>query len=183
MQETEQSSFCLASQRSPGVADLALSENWAQEGMGTTARGVDVIITRLTDPKISSLKLQTLCLCPCLLGWRLSRTVREVWLGETAENSCHWWLVWWTSSWGGSAAQSDFVVKVYDPKLPNSEDTLDAWVDWFTRPIKTCNLDKEFEQAEFSYRVIGRFAGDGPMGCLGCPLGFWPSWPHWCVLW
>lgn len=58
-------------------------------GHGIAATGaVDVIMMRLTDPKISSVKLQTLCPCPCLLGWRLSGTVRgEVWLRETAETA------------------------------------------------------------------------------------------------
>uniref|UniRef100_A0A8C5KWW7 Peroxisomal targeting signal 1 receptor n=1 Tax=Jaculus jaculus TaxID=51337 RepID=A0A8C5KWW7_JACJA len=109
MLETEQSSFRQAPHRAPGVADLALSENWAQEFLAAGA-AVDEYLEqseeklRLGEPEVT-----------------------------TTEDLQH--------------KASDFVAKVDDPKLSNSENTSD-----FTRPVSnTSALDMEFEQSDVDF--------------------------------
>uniref|UniRef100_A0A8C5KDM4 Peroxisomal targeting signal 1 receptor n=1 Tax=Jaculus jaculus TaxID=51337 RepID=A0A8C5KDM4_JACJA len=115
MQEIEQSNFRQAPHRAPGVADLALSENWAQEFFAA-GDAVDEYLEQFEE------KLQ--------LGEPEGTTTADRWYDEyhPEEDLKH--------------MASDFVAKVDDPKLANSENTSSAWVDQFTRPVSNTSRAK-----------------------------------------
>uniref|UniRef100_A0A8C8RMH1 Peroxisomal targeting signal 1 receptor n=1 Tax=Pelusios castaneus TaxID=367368 RepID=A0A8C8RMH1_9SAUR len=153
MQEIEQSSFRQAPQRAPGVAALALSENWAQEFLATADTTTDVspdyneadwsqeFIAEVTDP---------LSVSPAKWAEEyLEQSEEKLWLGETEDQSlADKWYEKYQPEEDLKKTANDFLSKVDDPKLNSSEEVSDAWVDQFTRAGTASTLDKEFEQAK-----------------------------------
>ncbi|XP_060092867.1 peroxisomal biogenesis factor 5 isoform X3 [Heteronotia binoei] len=155
MQEIEQSSFRQAPQRAPGVAALALSENWTQEFLDAADSTVDIatdyneadwsqeFIAEVTDPLSES---------PAKWAEEyLEQSEEKLWLGESEDQTlADKWYEEYQPEDDLKKTANDFLAKVDDPKLNNSENASEAWVDQFSHAGVTSGLEAEFEKAKMA---------------------------------
>ncbi|XP_072280394.1 peroxisomal biogenesis factor 5 isoform X2 [Pyxicephalus adspersus] len=138
MQQIEQSSFRPQPLRAPGVADLALSENWTEEFMAQEPEAVEEEdwtreFTDQADPLSSPSR------------WAeeyLQQSEEKLWLGETEGAMAEKWCQEYQPEDDLQKEAKSLLSKVTDPKLANSQAAAERWVDEFTP------LEKDFQNAK-----------------------------------
>uniref|UniRef100_A0A8C5QYZ6 Peroxisomal targeting signal 1 receptor n=1 Tax=Leptobrachium leishanense TaxID=445787 RepID=A0A8C5QYZ6_9ANUR len=136
MQQIEQSNYRPELLRAPGVADLALSENWTDEFIGpqtdpTEEEDWSREFTEQADPLSSPSR------------WAeeyLQQSEEKLWLGENEGTMAEKWSQEYQPDNDLQREAKSLLSQVTDPKLVNSQ--AEQWVDQFTP------LEKEFETAK-----------------------------------
>ncbi|XP_063818584.1 peroxisomal biogenesis factor 5 isoform X2 [Pseudophryne corroboree] len=138
MQQIEQSSFRPQPLRAPGVADLALSENWTDEFLGQEPDHVEEEdwtreFTDQADPLSSPSR------------WAeeyLQQSEEKLWLGEVEGTMAEKWSEEYQADDDLQREAKSLLSQVTDPKLANSQALSEQWVDQFNP------MEKDFETAK-----------------------------------
>ncbi|XP_078463939.1 peroxisomal biogenesis factor 5 isoform X3 [Lampetra planeri] len=166
MQEIENSSLRHAPLRAPGVADLALSEGWAQEFLESEGHGATLESAQPGPPEDWSREFIAETADPAHASpvkWAeeyLEHSEEKLWLGdfEAAKSEDQKWVdEYKPQEVGGEELMktaNEFLGSIDDPKFSNSEvqpetepeERGEPWADDFAR-AKNITVGEEFEKA------------------------------------
>ncbi|XP_041124349.1 LOW QUALITY PROTEIN: peroxisomal biogenesis factor 5 [Polyodon spathula] len=153
MQEIEQASYRHAPQRAPGVAALALSGDWTQEFLTTESSAANQQLPH--EPAESdwtrefiadTAETQSLGFArPGSGGEYLEQSEEKLWLGDFERQEKEWTEEYRPPDDLRDTA-NQLLAKVDDPKLQNTESSVESWVDEFTKAPALVS-DTDFEKA------------------------------------
>ncbi|XP_066568077.1 peroxisomal biogenesis factor 5 isoform X2 [Amia ocellicauda] len=155
MQQIDQQNYRQAPQRAPGVADLALSGDWAAEFLSTPDSAPSLAqagLSETTDADWTREFITDTTDPAAPVRWAeeyLEQSEEKLWLGDLGEREQE--NEWTREYQAGEDLQktaNQLLAKVDDPKLQNTEVAVESWVDEFTAGGTTLSSGPDFEKAK-----------------------------------